>query len=89
MVGQQSTTPGPSLSKGGNHAAIFMHGGEPKDREVCARNEITAKYPRQSPDRAAASVISKLRSGAHCDGRHIKAHLSFDCPNGLWTLNCR
>jgi hypothetical protein len=39
VVAQRSTTPGPSLSKEGNHASIFMQGCEPKDHAIRARND--------------------------------------------------
>jgi len=34
VVGQRLTTPDPSLSKEGNHAAIFISGGEPKHQAI-------------------------------------------------------
>jgi hypothetical protein len=40
VVAQRSTNPDPSLSKEGNHAGIFMPGGEPKDHAACAQNDM-------------------------------------------------
>jgi len=36
VVAQPSTTPDPSLSKEGNHAAIFIQPSQPNDHAICA-----------------------------------------------------
>jgi hypothetical protein len=42
MSALQATTPDPSLTRRG---IIFMHGGEPKDHEILARNDKRSSSP--------------------------------------------
>jgi hypothetical protein len=44
VVAQRSTTPGPSLPKEGNHAAIFMPGGEPQEHAICIQNDRDCRF---------------------------------------------